>query len=187
MISKQTNMTNPINIISKSYADVYDSKYIMKMILNFSIEKSSDLFKVLNTIKEFALNDKDKMYQLNDAMPFSVLTHNNQIVGFIVEKEFEHSQVDITVLCLDYIYIAPQFRNKGFCNAFLIEYSKLPRMIIADLTINKKLIKLVDHNKPIDEWYYYPNFDTSNIFSFINKDKTFNWGSYGLNQKYKKN
>jgi len=175
-----------IQIKTKSYADVYNNKYIMKMILNFSIEKSNELFRAITMFKDVALNDEEKMKKLNADMPLSVLTHENQIVGFIVEKEFTQTQTKDQIFCLDYVYVAPEFRNKGFCKAFLIKYSELPRMIIANDTINKKLVKLIDPSKPMDEWYYYPNIDSSNQFSFVNKDKTFNWGSYGLNQKYKK-
>jgi hypothetical protein len=180
-------MSNQIQIKLLSYDDIFDNEYIMKMILNFSIETSRKMFIAITLFKK-SYNKANHKKQLLDSInktPISIIIHSNDIIGFFYEKEFEQTDIEDMILSLDSIYIEPKFRNKGYCKAFLIEYSKKPRIILADNVISKIIVSLIDYEKPINEWYYYPNFDGKNMKIFINKDKSFNWNSNGL-LKYRK-
>ncbi len=177
-----------ISIKNQPYSELTKNKFICKMILLHSIECKYDLFRAVINSKN-GMMDNSKM---DYVMPFSLLLHDDTIVGFIVEKEFKQLNIKDMILALDIVYIIPEYRKRGYCTKFLNEYSKLPRIVIASQVISKLIIRILksqtdDGIKVIDA-SYIPNLqDMSNPENFINKDNTSNWLSQGLQKKYRKN
>lgn len=150
---------------------------IIKMILQCSIETGSDIFKGIMMFKTTKLyNEFDKNFK------FALITSEDNIVGFILEKLYYESH---QVWTMDTIYIIPSERMKGYCYQTLLEYSKLQKAVIASSTISTILIKI---NMREDDCLFQPNMDLSNLENlkktFCNKDKTLNFLTKGLVEHY---
>lgn len=175
-----------LSIKKLSYSKIYSNKSICKMILLHNIECNYDLYRNIIKYKDSIVNNN----KLDIIMPFSILSRDNTIIGFIVEKEFNQISDDI-ILALDIVYILPEYRNHGYCKEFLIEYSKQPRIVIANKIISNKIIKIIQEETKngieMINTSYVPNFDINNPQNFVNGDKTTNWSSHGLQKKYRKN
>ena len=131
------------------------------MILNYSIEKSSDIFlgimKLRKRIQPLEYWDKYIKYSL------IIKKRTGRIIGFTMELKRD----DKKDFCMHSIYIIPEQRNKGYCKKILELYSKTSGCIIADDVMTEIILKLEDKENP-DEYLYIlhprPNKDGSRNF-----------------------
>lgn len=139
-----------IELKSKPLKDIIDNQYVIKMILNYSVEKQSDLFlglmKIRKKIMPLEFCDKYIRYSL------IVKKSSSRRIGFILElKEDDNPNYTFN---MHSIYIIPEERKKGYCNQVLELYSKYQSMIIADALMTKIILKLQDKT---DECLYILN------------------------------
>jgi len=179
-----------ISIKPISYKRVYNDNFIKRMILQYSIECDTLDYKLLIHTNKIITENDGNYEKMDIHIPFSLLLHNDTIIGYIIEKEFNQTNIKDVIMALNNVFILPEHRNKGYCKEFLYLYSKLPRMIIASHTISKILTKILDYELTEKEYEIYdcsfiPNFSTEDLIVFHNKDNTTNWSTQGLQKKYK--
>jgi len=150
-----------IELKYKQLSDIIDNSYLIKMILNYSIEKSSDIFlgimKLRKRIQPLEYWDKYIKYSL------IIKKTTGRRIGFIMELKRD----DKKEFCMHSIYIIPDQRKKGYCNQVLEIYSKTSGCIIADEIMTKIISKLQDKEKSNEYLYLLhprPNKDGSRNF-----------------------
>ena len=145
----------------KPLSFIIDNPTMIKMILNYSIEKDSDLFVAIQRLKKIPLQIWD------DNIRYNLIITNGSIIGFTLELKRDDKKESGRYFCMHSIYIIPEQRNKGYCKNVLELYSKTSGCIIADNVMTEIILKLQDKENP-DEYLYIlhpsPNKDNSRNF-----------------------
>lgn len=145
-----------IELKHKQLSDIIDNSCLIKMILNYSIEKSSDIFlgimKLRKRIQPLEYWDKYIKYSL------IIKKRTGRKIGFIMELKRD----DKKEFCMHSIYIIPEQRKKGYCNQVLEIYSKTSGCIIADEIMTKIIEKS-------DEYLLHPRPNKDGSRNFYTK------------------
>lgn len=145
-----------IELKYKQLKDIIDNDYIVKMILNYSIETKSDLFIATIQLRK----KRETLTHWDKYVSYSLIVKktSSRIIGFMLE--LKKDKCTFAGFVMHSIYIIPEQRKKGYCKQILEIYSKTDRSIIADNVMTEIILKL----KNLYNLFPRPNKDGSRNF-----------------------